>query len=208
VPDLWVGGLDASDEQNPAGVYLPITQLVPATASIAVRASTAAGDAAARIREAVAAVDPDVPVFDVKSMPQLIDDNSWFYGMGAAIVGVCGFSALLLAIIGLYGVVAFAVGRRTREFGIRMAVGASPTRILSLVLQRAGYQIAAGAVIGVVLASTISRGIALLMFNVNPLDFVIFAAVSFSLILVNVAATWIPAHRAARTDPLVALRAE
>jgi predicted permease len=208
VPDLWTGGLDASDERNPPGVYVPLTQVVPSAASIAVRAGASPAQTAAVIRNAVAAADPDVPVFDVRSMPDVIVDNSWFYGMGAAIVGVCGFAALLLAIIGLYGVVAFAVGRRIREFGIRMAVGASPLKILALVLRRAGLQIGVGVLVGVVLASVISRGVALLMFDVDPVDVFIFSVVSAILILVNIAATAIPAQRAARTDPLVALRAE
>ena len=207
-PDLWAAGLDATDERNPAAVYVPITQTVPTAASIAVRAGTTPAQVAEVIRAAVAAVDNDVPVFDVLGMPGVIEDNSWFYGMAAAIVGVCGFAALLLAIIGLYGVVAFAVGRRIREFGIRMAVGASPAKILALVLERAGIQIAIGVGIGVLLASAISRAVATLMFDVDPVDIVIFATVSAILILVNIAATWIPAHRAARTDPLVALRAE
>ncbi len=141
-------------------------------------------------------------------MARLIEDNSWFYAMGAAIMGTCGLAALLLATIGLYGVVAFSVGRRTREIGIRMAMGAAPQRILQLVLRRGLTELVVGTMIGLGLAALLGRGIASLLFEVSPTDPVVFAGVSLLLVAITLAATLVPALRAARIDPLTALRAE
>jgi predicted permease len=208
VPDLWMAGMDSGDERNPAGVYVPLAQVVPAAASLAVRAGGSTGDIGNLIRNAVSTLDPDVPVFDLKPMTQLIQDNSWFYGMGAAIVSACGITALLLATIGLYGVVAFSVGQRLREFGIRMAVGATPASIVALVLRRSSVQIAIGSALGIALALAIGQGVATLMFNVSPTDPVVYASLVLFLVAVTIAATLIPASRAARTDPLETLRAQ
>jgi ABC-type antimicrobial peptide transport system permease subunit len=160
------------------------------------------------VRDIVFALDPDVPIHDVKSMPQLIDDNSWFFGMGAAIMGACGIAALVLATIGLYGVVAFSVGRRTREIGIRIAIGADPPNIVRLMLRRGSFQLAAGVLLGLGLAIALASGIASLLFNVRPTDVPVFASVSLLLMAIAIVATLIPALRASRIDPLKALRSE
>ncbi len=208
VPNLWIAGLDAFPDRNPAGIYVPLAQQPPATLAIAlqVRGETAAP--AAAIREAVAALAPDVPVYDSKLMGEVIEDNSWFYGMAATLVGTCGVAAMLLATIGLYGVIAFTVGRRTREFGIRMAVGARPGSIVALVLRRGWLQTGIGMTLGFALAAVIGGGLSTLVFEVNPHDPVVFATFGLLLILVNMTATLAPALRAARIDPLQALRSE
>jgi ABC-type antimicrobial peptide transport system permease subunit len=141
-------------------------------------------------------------------MRQVIADNSWFFAMGAAIMGVCGLGALLLATIGLYGVVAFSVGKRTREFGIRMAMGADYAKIIRLVLRRGTAELAVGIGIGLVLAAAIARGIESLLFETSSTDPLVFAGVSLMLVAIALVATFIPARRAASTDPLNALRAD
>ncbi len=209
VPDLWIAGLDASGDKNPAGLYLPMEQAAPR--SLAIALLTQSGDPLAlapRVRDIVFALDADVPIHEVRSMARLIEDNSWFYAMGAAIMGTCGLAALLLATIGLYGVVAFSVGRRTREIGIRMAMGAAPQRILQLVLRRGLTELVVGTMIGLGLAALLGRGIASLLFEVSPTDPVVFAGVSLLLVAITLAATLVPALRAARIDPLTALRVE
>ncbi len=208
VPDLWIDGLDSQGDRNPAGIYLPLAQSTPAAVLIAVRVRGGQPlDIAAAVRQAAFQLDPDVPLFDVKDMPEVIEDNSWFYGMGVGVIGACGLAALLLATIGLYGVIAFSVGRRTREFGIRMAVGATPGRVIRLVLRQSSG-LALGLVLGLTLAYVLAQGVASLLFQVSPSDPLVFTGVTFFLAAIGVTATLIPAIRAARVDPLSALRME
>jgi len=207
VPDLWAAGLDAPGDRNPPAIYTPLAQTPGHDISVAVETRDAPA-IAETVRNAVADLDPDVPVYDVKSMNEVIGDNSWFYGFGVAIVGACGITALLLAAVGLYGVIAFSVSRRIREFGIRMALGAAPASIRTLVVRRGSLQLAIGAVIGFVLAYTIALGVASLLFQVSPADPVIFAIAGLLLAALAQMATLVPAIRASRVDPLSALRTE
>jgi ABC-type antimicrobial peptide transport system permease subunit len=173
--------------------------------TIAVRTRGAPLAAAPVIRAAVREMDPDVPVYEIKSMVDVLSDSSWFYGMFAWIVGACGVSALVLAAIGLYGVMAFSVGRR-REFGIRMALGAAGPRIVALVIRNAALQIAIGVFLGVLLGLALARAVSNMFFGVNPSDALTFVAVCAVLALISVAATLLPAIRASRVQPLEALR--
>src|SRR5690606_6334937 len=106
IPDLWMGGLDAQEDRNPAGVYVPLAQSAPSSVALAVRARAGAPSQLFRtLREAAFAVDPDVPLYEVRTHAELVRDNSWFYGFGAGIMGATGLAALMLAAIGLYGVI-------------------------------------------------------------------------------------------------------
>jgi ABC-type antimicrobial peptide transport system permease subunit len=160
------------------------------------------------VRDIAFRLDPDVPVYHARSLPQVIVDGSWFYGWGATIVGVCGLAALLLATIGLFGVVAFSVGRRIREFGIRLAVGAAPRNVILLVLRQSTAQVVIGLVAGIVLALVLGRGVSSLMFLVSPNDPLVIGLVAAILTGIALLAAWAPARRAARIDPLTALREE
>jgi putative ABC transport system permease protein len=207
-PDLWADGLDNSSDRNPPAAYVPLYQLPQRVLHAAAVAGAPAGRIATLLRETVAAIDPEVPVYDVKDMGGVIEDNSWFFAFAASIVGACGLSALILAAIGLYGVIAFSVGRRTREIGIRIAIGATPERILRLVLWRGGRQVLIGTVIGCLLAYGLGSGIASLLFLVSPADPVVYAAFGSVIIAITIFATLVPARRAARIDPITALRTE
>lgn len=207
VPDLWMAGLDASGVRNPAGVYVPLAQTAPASVSIAAR--TRAGSPLAvtgAVRRAAFGLDPDTPIYDVRTMPQVIEDNSWFYGLSAAIVGACGLAALLLATIGLYGVIAFSLEQRRRELGIRMVMGARPTDVVRLVLSRGVVQLAVGLALGFGLAALLASGIGGLLFEVDPRDPLVFGLIGALLATVGIAAMLVPTLRAARSDPLDALR--
>jgi putative ABC transport system permease protein len=210
VPNLWAGGLDApATDRNPAAIYVPLAQAVPVEITIAGRIDRGEPlQLAEAVRAAAFKLDPDVPIYDVRSMPQLVVDNSWFYGFGAGIMIVCAVSALLLAMIGLYGVIAFSVGRRIREFGIRMAVGAVRGDIVRLVLRQGAPHILVGVALGLALAIVLSGGIVSLLFNVRPTDPVVLSAVAATLVGIALIATLLPAVRAARIDPLTALREE
>jgi putative ABC transport system permease protein len=210
VPNLWVGGLDAPvTDRNPAGVYLPVAQSAPQSLMVVARTKNATPlDLSETVRSIAFRLDPDVPVDRVRTMPQVIDDSSWFYAWGASIMGVCGLSALLLATIGLFGVVAFSVGRRVREFGIRLAVGATPANVILLVLRQSALQVVIGLVVGLTLALVLGRGVSSLMFLVQPNDPAIITIVALLLTGIALLAAYAPARRAARIDPLTALREE
>ncbi|MDQ6613036.1 MAG: ABC transporter permease [Gemmatimonadota bacterium] len=209
VPDLWMGAFDAAPDKNPAGLYVPLAQSPVQTVSLAVQTKGRAPlSIADEVRQAVFAVDRSVPIYAVQDIPQLIASGTWFYGMGAGILGVCGVAALVLAFVGVYGVIAFGVGRRRREFGVRMALGATSSSIIRLVLRRGVLQIALGLSFGIVLALALARGVASLLFQVSPGNLVVFGGVAIALGAVAVAAMLIPALSASRTQPSEALRAE
>ncbi|MEP6779969.1 MAG: ABC transporter permease [Gemmatimonadaceae bacterium] len=209
VPDLWMGAFDATPDKNPAGVYIPLAQSTVQAVSIAVQTKGRAPlSIADEVRSAVFAVDRDVPIYGVQDFPQLIASGTWFYGMGAGVLGVCGVAALMLAFVGVYGVIAFGVGRRRREFGVRMALGATSFSIVRLVLKRGALQIALGLTFGAVMALALSQGVASMLFQVSPKNPVVFGGVAIALGFIALVAMLIPALSASRTQPLEALRAE
>ncbi|AHG92743.1 permease (plasmid) [Gemmatirosa kalamazoonensis] len=206
VPDLWMGAFDASPDRNPAGVYVPLAQVPPTGVAVAARvrggSPLALTDA---VRAAVFAVDRDAPIYDVRDMRGVVADGTWFYGLGAGIVGVCGVAALLFAAVGVYGVVAFSVGQRRREFGIRVALGAAPGSIVRLVLRRGAGQLALGLGVGAALAAALAQGVASLLFQVSPSDPPVFAGIALGLAAIGAAAMLVPARSAARAEPLETL---
>jgi predicted permease len=162
----------------------------------------------ASIEAAVHHLDPNVPVYDVRTIGEQIDRSLRTERTFAMLSSTFGVLALLLSAIGLYGVMANAVSRRTRELGIRLALGADPRRIRRLVLGEAGLLVAAGAVAGLPAAWLTGRAIRSLLFGVQPGDWTSVAAAIAVLIAVAGLSAWIPARRAARVDPMVALRSE
>ena len=209
VPNFWMGAFDAAPDPNPAGVYLPLAQAIPSSVSIAVQSKTGGIAASASVLRAAAfAVNPEVPVYEVRDVPQIVDDGTWFYGMVAGILGVCGASALLLATIGVYSVIAFSVGARRREFGVRMALGADAPAIVRLVVGKGVAQVAAGLGLGALLAAGLARGLGVLVFDVSPTDSRIFGVVAIVLAAVALSAMLIPSLSAARIEPTEALRAD
>ncbi len=207
-PDLWAGGLDSTPDRNPPALYIPFAQAPPVTIEIAVRARGTPQSVAPALREATSAVDPDVPLFAVASMETVIIDNGWFYGMAATIFALCGLATLVLATVGLYGVIAFSVDQRTREFGIRMAMGADPRDILRLVVRGGMAQVLIGLGLGLGLAVFIMQGLSALLFDVRPTDPLVLGLTVALLIAIALTALLVPAGRAARADPLESLRAE
>ena len=209
VPDLWMGAFDNSSDRNPAGIYLPLAQVAPTSMSIAAQVKTGPALAVtAAVRAATFAVNSQIPIYDVRDMPQVVQDGTWFYGMTAGILGVCGASALLLATVGVYGVIAFSVGRRKREFGIRMALGASSNSIVALVLSQGLAQIVIGLAIGAALAIVLARGIAGMIFNGTPFNALLLALVAVGLASVAIIAMLIPTTSIARISPVSALKSD
>jgi ABC-type antimicrobial peptide transport system permease subunit len=163
---------------------------------------------AGTLRQAVAAIDPSAPVFNVRTAEEEIGRSLLRERLLATITALFGALALLLAALGLYGVLSYGVAQRTREFGIRIAVGAAAARIVKLVMQEAVWMIVAGVAIGLGLSWAAGRIVRALLYGVEPRDpFSALIAVAV-LAVVSGLAAWLPARRASRVDPIRALRYE
>jgi ABC-type antimicrobial peptide transport system permease subunit len=151
---------------------------------------------------------PDLPVTDAKTMQQAIGDELLEYRLGAGVAAAMGAIGLLLAVIGIYGIVSFSAAQRTREIGIRMALGGSARDVIRLILQQGVRMVLIGLGVGVLAALGITRVMAGLLVGVSPSDPLTYATVALLLTAVALAACWIPARRATRVDPGIALRYE
>jgi ABC-type antimicrobial peptide transport system permease subunit len=153
-------------------------------------------------------LDPNLPVFSVMTMQRQIDESIFTDRLVAALSAAFGVLATILATVGLYGVMAYMVARRTREIGIRMALGADRPRILRIVLREVAWMAASGIAIALAAGAALGRVIGSQLFGVSGHDPAVFAGATAILLLVALAAGYIPALRATRVDPLVALRYE
>ena len=189
-------------------VYLPLLQS-PRTGGILFIRSTAPMDAVvSAVRAEVAALDPDLPLIDVKRMEDRFGDATWRTRTSASLLaGFAGF-ALLLAALGMYGMVSQGVQQRTREIGVRLALGAAPFEILRLVISRVALVAGAGIALGIVLAFPATRLLTDLLYQVRPGDPVILTLLAAVLLAVALLAGYVPARRASRIDPLITLRAD
>ncbi len=208
VPDLHMQGI-ANLHGSPAGFYIPISQSgVGWGVSLALRTS---GDPAALttgVRVAVAAVDADLPIYDVLTLDRVLEHATWLYRIFGSVFMVLGFFGLFLAAVGLYGVMSFAASLRTQEIGIRMALGAQARQLVGLVMQRGMIQLAFGLVIGLCLAALAAGPLERILYNVSPRDPMVFALVVLMLAAVALAASLFPALRASKVDPVEALSVE
>jgi predicted permease len=194
----------------PATAYIPLTQSRNPLSAVVFEVRTAGEPTALAngVRKAVADVVPGVPIGNVKTQRRLIDDSLGQETMYARLFAFFGIVALVLACIGLYGTMTYALGRRTREIGIRMALGAARGRVLGSALAEALGLAVAGLVGGGLLAWAGARFIRSLLFEVTPLDAPTLATAAAIMLLVALGAGFLPARRAARLDPLKALREE
>jgi len=188
--------------------YLPHSQDSWNAMVLVARTSVDPGSMAAPIRQQVLAIDKDQPVFDVKTMEEVRALSISVYSIASVTMTIFAIVALLLAAVGIYGVMAFAVSQRTQEIGIRMALGARALDVLKMVLRNGMFLAVIGAVIGLAGAFAITRFMSSLLFGVSPTDIWTFLLVTTGLLLVALFACYIPARRATKVDPLVALRYE
>jgi putative ABC transport system permease protein len=196
-----------ADEANQ--LYVPVAQNPWSFAALVVRPQSGAAEALApAVRAAAARVDRAVPLSSVKTMDQVAWDATARPRFRAVMVITFAALALLLAMVGVFGVLSYGVQQRIREFGVRIALGASAGTILKMVLASAARVIGAGALIGLVLAALLAQSIATFLFGVTPLDPLTFAGVVVVLGITAAVASLIPAYRAARVDPVVAFRSE
>jgi putative ABC transport system permease protein len=149
-----------------------------------------------------------LPVFAVKTMSEQMGDSLWQPRMAAGILGSFSIFALILAAVGLYAVVSQWMGQRTREIGIRMALGAKPRDVMRLTLGYGAGLAAWGILAGILFSSALTRFVSVLLFGTSRTDMLTIAALALLLLLVALAACFIPAYRAMRVDPMVALRHE
>jgi putative ABC transport system permease protein len=196
-----------SEEPAPA-IYVPYTQEIMPWQTLVVRTRNDPMSLAALIRHEVAVLDPQQPIARIVTLDALIDASTAQPRFRTFLLGGFAGIALLLCMIGIYGVVAYAVSRRTREIGVRMAVGASPGRILKLVLRQSMTMILPGVLFGLLGALAVTRLMKSLLFGVTGNDPGIFAGVTLLLCSVALLATYVPARRAAQIDPMVALHHE
>lgn len=203
-PDLWMSG---NDHRDPEGFYLPLAQSDRSFMSLVARVE---GDPMALTRPVqamVSSIDPNQPIYFVRSLDQSIARSTWFYSVFGTLFMIFGAAALFLASVGLYGVMAFSVSRRTQEVGIRMALGAQGSKVLRMILRQGAWQVGTGLAIGMVIAPLLSQGLAFAFFEVSPHDPVIFLGIAAVLALVGLTASLVPALRASRVSPIVALGA-
>ncbi len=204
----------AADVDIEPTAYYPYTQVPPAflsllegNMSIAVRSQNSAG-LLTSIRAALADVDKSVPMYDVKSMEQMVAESGSLRRLNMWLIGAFAGLALTLAAVGIYGVIAYAVSQRTREIGIRIALGAQPRDVLRLILAQGAKLALAGVIAGLVGAFMLSRLMSSLLFGVSPRDLATFSIVPWMVLVLVLVGCYIPARRATTVDPVVALRYE
>jgi ABC-type antimicrobial peptide transport system permease subunit len=160
------------------------------------------------VRAQIQSLDLSLAIANVQTIGEIIGQGLWAPRMGAALLGLFGGLALILAAVGVYGVLSYSVTQQTHEIGIRMALGAQPSTVLNLVVGEGLKLAAAGLVVGLIGSVLGVRVLSSLLFNVSTYDPVTFVVVSLVLIVTGGLACYIPARRATRVDPLIALRFE
>jgi predicted permease len=189
-------------------VYMPLAQNHETGMTLHIRTVGNPTSVAGSVRREVQGLDQNLPVTNLQSLSEVIAGSLFAARMGATLLAVFGGLALLLAAVGLYGVMSYAVSRRTREIGIRMALGAGTGKVLRLVLKEGMTLVVGGVAAGLIVAAAVTRLLASFLYGVSPLDAVTFVAIPLVLALVSLLASYIPAHRATKVDPIVALRYE
>jgi predicted permease len=188
--------------------YLPLAQDFNPAATMQVRTSAKPEGAIAMVRSNVQSLDNNLALTNWNTITELLDQGLWAPRMGAALLSVFGGIALILAVVGVYGVLSYSVSQQTREIGIRMAMGAPTANVLNLVVKQGMRLAIVGLISGLVIAFVAMRLMSSLLFGISAHDPLIFGGVALVLATAAVMACYIPARRAARVDPLVALRYE
>jgi predicted permease len=189
-------------------LYQPLAQRHESGMTLLVRTSGDPASSATAVRREVQAIERNLPLTNARTMPELLSTSLFPARMGAVLLGVFGLLALLLASVGLYGVMSYSVARRTREIGIRMALGAQRTDVLRLVLRESMTLVAVGMLLGLIAAFAATRLLAGFLYGVSPTDPVAFIGIAILLAVVALVASLVPARRAANVDPMVAFRYE
>jgi predicted permease len=190
--------------------YLPLAQNFTAERVLQIRSSMPPGPLISEVQHEILALDGNAVIEDIQTMKQSLNGalGYFMFRLGAALAAAMGFLGLLLAVVGVYGVVSYAATQRTQELGIRMALGASPRQVLALLLKQGAQLVAAGLFFGLAGAWALTRAMSHMLVGVSPSDPLTYLSVAALLTFVTLLACWIPARRAMRVDPMVALRYE
>ena len=202
------GKYESLTESPQSVVFWPILQSYNSTTTLEVKSSLPATQMVSEIRRTIAKLDPELPLYGVGGLEQML--GFAFFPTRAAAMALSAFGALaiMLAATGIHGLVAYAVSRRTHEIGIRMAIGARPIQILRVILGKTAALLFFGSLVGFVLALAVGRVIASIVYETQPRDPLVMLSVWLAIALLGLFASWSPARRATRVDPLVALRYE
>jgi putative ABC transport system permease protein len=211
---IEIVGIVATSVANAVGedptpvIYRPLQQDYSAGVSLLVRTKGDPEPLLGAVRDQVQTLDRNMPLRGTGTVQQNIEAGLWAPRMGAALLSIFGGLALLLAMIGVYGVMSYSVAQRAQELGIRMALGAQASDVLLLVLRQGVALAAGGTALGVLLALLLGQVVSTLLFGISGRDPLTLAGVSLILTTIALLACYIPARRAARVDPLIALRYE
>ncbi|MGH9841024.1 MAG: FtsX-like permease family protein, partial [Blastocatellia bacterium] len=192
----------------PRLAYFPLAQKYDGGMSLHLRTATPPEQLLAAVQQEIRALDPKLPLYNIKTLAQYRRDALSEKRIQAVLIGGFGLLALVLASLGLYGVLSFSVAQRTQEIGIRMALGARANDVLRLVAGQGFKLVALGVALGLLGAYAATRVLRSVLFGVSPTDPITFAGVTAVLLLVAWLACWIPARRATKVDPMIALRCE
>jgi ABC-type antimicrobial peptide transport system permease subunit len=203
VKDVKHDGLETSGVPH---VYRPAYQTGSRVINYVLKTALPAAVLEPQVRRAVQSVDPGLPIFAVRTMDDVLAASLAARRFSAQLVGAFAVLALLLASVGIYGLLAFMVGQRKREIGVRLALGAQPTSILGMFLKSGAFFAGIGCVIGLVLSALAVPALASQLYGVRAFDPAVFLGVPVALLLVAIAASVIPARRAAGVDPVTVLR--
>ena len=206
-----VGTINAIDLGQPVAkerLYYPMRQVPLAIMDVVLKGGRDPRALVSELRALVASIDPEQPLADVKTLDEWVGQSLEGRRTPTVLLALFGAVALILAAMGIYGVTSYAVSRRTREIGIRVALGAEGRDVMRLLLRQGMMLAAVGVVIGLALAAAGAQVIRSLLYGVSGMDPVTFVAASLLFVAVALIATWLPARRALRVDPITALRNE
>jgi putative ABC transport system permease protein len=206
VNDAQLGDLEPPRRHD--AIYVPFAQNSQRFMNVIARTRGEPMAISAAVRNLVTSIDADIPIYFTDTLMGRIAQETWFYRVFGVLFMVFGFAALLLASIGLYAVMAFSVSQRTREVGIRMAIGAQARDVLAMILRQGLLQVGIGMLLGLAIAAGVGHLLTIILFDVQPRDPFVFGSIILVLTLTAVAACLVPARRATAVDPLEALRYE
>jgi len=196
------------DQPSRVEMYVPFAQDLANNGTVVLRSSGDPSLAVSGIRAAIRSLDPNLPVFDVRPLPDIVADSSAPRRLEVTLIGSFAGLALLLAAVGVYGVISYLVTQRRQEIGIRIALGATSENVLALILTKGARLAAFGVAAGLAGSLALTRLISSLLFQVSAFDVATFTLGVLAIVALVLMACWLPARRATRIDPLVALRYE